>query len=308
MKVTVIKSTGSWYEAIDEHGQLYLCRLKGVLRLDETRDTNPVAVGDVVVLVKEDDDWMISEVTERRNYIVRASPKHKGARQIIAANLDQCLLIVTMANPRTSSGFIDRFLMTAEAYHVPTILIFNKQDALDPKSLKKQNEMAQTYSNIGYSVHFSSAIEKKGTAELLELLKGRTSLLAGHSGVGKSSLMNAIDPSLNLKTTEVSRITGKGMHTTTFAEMHFTSFGGRVIDTPGVREFGIKDFLPEEISHYFVEMRALLPQCKFNNCLHENEPGCAVKEAFYDGRISEARYVSYINILEDYRANFKHWE
>lgn len=311
MKGVVIKSTGSWYEVKNAEGEVIKCRLKGIFRLDESKfkDSNPVAVGDRVDLERGDtDDWVIAEIEERENYIVRSSPKHKGARQIIAANIDQVLLIATMANPRTSTGFIDRFLLTAEAYHIPTVIIFNKQDLLDTKTQKKQDYVANIYNSIGYKTLFVSALQKEQLDEVRAIMKDKTSLIAGHSGVGKSTLMNAIQPNLNLRTLEVSRITGKGMHTTTFAEMHPLTFGGSVIDTPGIREFGIKDFKPEEISHYYIEMREVLNNCRFNNCLHENEPGCAVKQAYLEGKISEERYTNYLNIMLDYKANYKHWE
>lgn len=312
MKGVVIKSTGSWYDVRNETGEIIKSRLKGIFRLDESKekDSNPVAVGDKVVLEKgdADDAWTIAEIEERENYIVRSSPKHKGARQIIAANLDQVLLIATMANPRTSTGFIDRFLLTAEAYHIPVVIIFNKQDLLDAKTQKKQDYVAGIYRNIGYQTVFVSALQQEHIDEVREIMKDKTSLISGHSGVGKSTLMNAVQPGLNLRTEAISRITGKGMHTTTFAEMHPLHFGGNVIDTPGIREFGIMDFKPEEISHYFVEFRDLIPQCKFNNCLHENEPGCAVKQAYLEGKISEERYTNYLNIMLDYKANYKHWE
>lgn len=311
MKGVVTKSTGSWYEVKAENGDILKCRLKGVFRIDEAKekDSNPIAVGDHVIIEKGDsEDWMISEIEPRTNYIVRTSPKHKGARQIIAANIDQALLIVTMANPRTSTGFIDRFLLTAEAYHIPTIIVFNKQDILDGKAAKKQEWVKQIYEDIGYKTVFVSALQQDRLDEVKALMKNKTSLVAGHSGVGKSTLLNAIENNLNLRTEEISRITGKGMHTTTFAEMHFLNFGGSVIDTPGIREFGILDFKPEEISHYYIEMREVLNNCKFNNCTHENEPGCAVREAYNEGKISEERYVNYLTILHDYRANYKHWE
>ncbi len=308
MTGTVVKSTGSWYEVHTDSGETVSCRLKGVFRLDESKDTNPVTVGDKVTLEKEENDWMIGQIYERRNYIVRASPKHKGARQVLAANLDQNLLIVTMANPRTSTGFIDRFLLTAEAYHIPTHIVFNKQDILDPKGLKKQEYVSDIYRSIGYPVYFTSTYTGVGLNEIKELLTDKTTLVAGHSGVGKSSLLNKIDPSLDLRTMDISKVTGKGMHTTTFAEMHYTSFGARIIDTPGVREFGLMHFLPEEISHYYVEMREYIPLCRFNNCMHDNEPGCAVKQAYLDERISEERYINYLTIMADYKANYKHWE
>jgi ribosome biogenesis GTPase len=313
MNGVVIKSTGSWYEVKAENGSIIKCRLKGVFRLDESKekDTNPVAVGDKVVVETDEGDennWVIAEIAPRENYIVRSSPKHRGARQILAANMDQCVIVATMASPRTSTGFIDRCLITAEAYHIPTIIVFNKQDMLDVKGKKKQEHIAGIYQNIGYKTLFVSALNGEHVEEVKELLKDKTTLLFGHSGVGKSTLLNAIQPHLQLRTNEVSRITGKGMHTTTFAEMFFLDFGGQIIDTPGVREFGIMDFEPEEISHYFIEMHELLNKCKFNNCIHENEPGCAVREAYQNSTISEERYISYLAILSDYRANWKHWE
>ncbi len=312
MKGIVVKSTGSWYEVRTEENETISCRLKGIFRLDESKekDSNPVAVGDKVIIEKEDsgEDWMITTIETRENYIVRASPKHKGARQVIAANIDLSLLVVTMANPRTSSGFIDRYLLAAEAYHIPTHLVFNKQDQLDAKTLKKQNAIAEQYQKIGYTTHFVSALTGENIEAIRTLLKDKTVLIAGHSGVGKSSLMNALEPGLNLRTHAISRIMGKGMHTTTFAEMHFTSFGARVIDTPGIREFGVLSLQAEEVSHYFLEMRPFLVQCKFNNCLHENEPGCAVKTAYQEGKISEDRYGNYLNILYDIQHGLKHWE
>ena len=314
MKGIVTKSTGSWYEVKVEGGDIIKCRLKGIFRLDETKekDSNPVAVGDKVEIEKgEGEDWMIAVIEPRENYIVRSSPKHKGARQIIAANMDQALLIVTMANPRTSTGFIDRFLLTAEAYHIPTVIVFNKQDLLEGKASKaknKQDFVAEIYQNIGYKTVFISALKNEHIEELKDVMKNKTSLLAGHSGVGKTTLLNTIEPGLGLKTLAISKNTGKGMHTTTFVEMHPLNFGGSIIDTPGIREFGILDFKPEEISHYFIEMREVLNNCKFNNCVHEKEPGCAVRQAYYDGKVSEERYVNYLGILNDYRANYKHWE
>lgn len=310
MKGVVIKSTGSWYDVRSVKGDVYKVRLKGVFRLDETKDTNPIAVGDKVTIEREsaEDGWVIAEIEPRENYIVRSSPKHKGARQILAANLDQALLVVTMGNPRTSTGFIDRFLLTAEAYHIPTVILFNKQDLLHAKSIKKQEAVAEIYQSIGYATMFVSALKGEHIQEVNTILQNKTTLIAGHSGVGKSTLLNAIQPGLNVRTEAISRITGKGMHTTTFAEMHPLDFGGSVIDTPGIREFGIMDFKPEEISHYYIEMRDALPNCKFNNCIHENEPECGVRKAYQQGKIAEERYLNYLTIMSDYRANFKHWE
>lgn len=312
MKGVVVKSTGSWYDVRNEKGEVLKSRLKGIFRLDESKekDSNPVAVGDKVEITKADseDGWVIANIEPRVNYIVRSSPKHKFARQIIAANLDQCMLIVTMANPRTSTGFIDRFLMTAEAYHIPVIIVFNKQDMLDVKTKRKQDFVSQIYESIGYQTVFTSAVNGENIDAVKSILQNKTTLVSGHSGVGKSTLMNAIQPELNLKTLEISKFSGKGMHTTTFAEMHSLAFGGSVIDTPGIREFGILNFKPEEISHYYAEFREYIPQCKFNNCLHLNEPGCAVKQAYHEGKISEERFGNYLNIMLDYKANFKHWE
>jgi len=304
----VTKSTGSWYEVKFDSGETVKCRLKGIMRLDESNTTNPVAVGDRVQIENYEADWVIASVEPRNNYIVRVSPKHEKARQIIAANLDQVVLVATLALPRTSTGFIDRFLLTAEAYHIPTIIVLNKQDALQKKHQKKQEEIVALYSSIGYKVLLTSALNKTGIEQLSSLLKNKTSLIAGHSGVGKSSLLNAVQPTLKLTTKAVSENSGKGMHTTTFAEMHFLDFGGNIIDTPGVREFGISGFQTEEVSHYFIEMRPYLVKCKFNNCLHLNEPECAVMVAVMEGKISEDRYVSYLHILDDVQTARKEWE
>lgn len=312
MKGVVVRSTGSWYDVLLENEQRVQCRLKGIFRLDESKenDSNPVAVGDRVVITRRDGDdtLVIEEILPRDNYIVRASPKHKGARQVIAANLDQCVLIGTLAHPRTAPGFIDRFLRTAEAYHIPTVIVFNKKDLLDGKGESKQQALADVYRQAGYTVLSTAATTGEGCETLKQLLVNKTSLIAGHSGVGKSSLVNVLQPQLNLRTNNISHFTGKGMHTTTFAEMFQLSFGGAIIDTPGIKEFGLKDFKPEELSHYFVEMREPLQNCRFNNCLHDKEPGCAVRQAVHDGKISELRYNGYLNILLDYKAGYKHWE
>lgn len=307
-KGVVTKSTGSWYEIALASQEIVTARLKGILRLDDTDTTNPVAVGDKVIVEKIDYDFVIAEVLPRHNYIVRQSPKHEKARQIIASNLDQALLIATVASPRTSAGFIDRFLLTAEAYHIPVSIVFNKCDNLSKKEEKILAEMLDIYGSIGYKILQTSVVDKKNIDAFRTLLQHKTTLLSGHSGVGKSSLLNSVQPSLNLRTQAVSSFSGKGMHTTTFAEMHFLDFGGSVIDTPGIREFGVSGFQPEEVSHYFIEMLPFLPQCKFHNCLHENEPECAVKKAVIEGKISEARFGSYLVLLEDVKQARKHWE
>lgn len=311
IKAQIVKSTGSWYEILTENNERVQARLKGVLRLDEIKDTNPVAVGDYVLLEQDETGkgFMINAVVDRANYIVRSSPHRKGARHVIAANVDQCLLIATIEAPRTSSGFIDRFLMAAEAFRIPTIIVFNKQDVLSDKAKAKQNHLAEIYANIGYNILFTSTVTEQGIEELKNAISGKTTLVFGHSGVGKSSLMNMLDSSLELKTKGLTRFASRGMHTTTFAEMFLLQNNTKIIDTPGVREFAHLDIRPEEVSHYFAEMRELLPQCKFNNCTHTSEAGCAVKKALDEGKnISEERYSNYLNIYNEIKSSFKHWE
>lgn len=275
--------------------------MKGKFKLEEEKLTNPIAVGDFVTVEFEETEntAVIAEILPRKNFISRQSPRQKQARHIIAANIDQAFLVATISNPRTSTGFIDRFLLTAEAYDIPAHILFNKQDLLGEKDLKKQEEICTALRQIQYPVHLISAQTKAGMSMLESLLKEKTTLISGHSGVGKSTLINAIHPVANLKTGEISEYHQKGMHVTTFAEMHELPFGGYVIDTPGIKEFGLLDIEPQEVSHYFREMRELVNECKFNNCLHVNEPKCAVKQALQEGKISEERYKNYLNILED---------
>ena len=297
----VYKSTGSWYVVRTADGTVWNARIKGIFKLDEITSTNPLAVGDGVELEPEDTGdgtAIITEIYERRNYINRQSPSHKMQHQIVAANIDQSLLICTLRDPRTSQGFIDRFLVTCEAYHVPAILVFNKTDLYRKKEEEKFNQLKEAYEGVGYRVMRMSIQKGEGVEESKGMLGGRISLLSGHSGVGKSSFLNAIFPSLRLKTQDVSGWSGKGIHTTTFAEMFDLPAGGQVIDTPGMREFGLVDISRQELSGYFPEMRALAGQCQFNNCVHIDEPGCAVKEAVGAGRISVLRYDSYCHILE----------
>ncbi len=297
----MLRSTGSWYSVLLDDGRKFDCRVKGKFRLDEEKLTNPVAVGDNVMVEFEETDGtaVISEISQRKNYISRQSPRIKQARHIIAANLDQAFLIATIASPRTSTGFIDRFLLTAEAYDISAHIIFNKQDILKGKDLKKQNEVVEIYKRINYPVHLICATSNEDIEPIGELMKGKTTLLAGHSGVGKSTLINSIYPDAELKTGEISAYHQKGTHVTTFAEMFELPNGGFVIDTPGMKEFGLLDIEPYEVSHYFREMRELVNNCKFNNCLHVNEPKCAVKQALEEGRIHAERYKNYLNILED---------
>lgn len=306
MKAIVYKSTGSWYILKDETGRFWNGRIKGVLKLDDITSTNPVAVGDLVEAEPEQEEagtMIIHSILDRHNYINRQSPRHKHQHHIVAANIDQTLLIATLREPRTSQGFIDRFLVAAEMFHVPALIAFNKSDLYRSKDLEKYEAFREMYEAIGYRVLLVSAEKQEGLDELKTLLKDRTTLLSGHSGVGKSSLLNVLFPGMNRKTGEISGWSGKGQHTTTFAEMFDLPYGGRIIDTPGMREFGLVDISKAELSHYFPEMRDRLQGCQFNDCLHLNEPGCAIKQAVADGLIHEDRYVSYVGILESIEDN-----
>ena len=301
MKAIVYKSTGSWYTVKDEAGNWHNARIKGVFKIDDITSTNPVAVGDQVEIETEDkieNTAIITEIKPRQNYINRQSPRSKHQHHIIAANLDQSFLIATLKEPRTSQGFIDRFLVASESYHVQPSIIFNKADIYKKKEQDKFDLWSEMYGNVGYNVYRVSVKENAGIDALLGQVQGKTTLFSGHSGVGKSSLLNAILPNLQIKTQDVSEWSGKGMHTTTFAEMYDLPGGGTIIDTPGMREFGLVDISKQELSHYFPEMRARINDCQFNNCLHINEPGCAVKAAVVEGEITEDRYVSYATILE----------
>lgn len=283
---------------------MFQARIKGVLKLDEEiTSTNPIAVGDIVEIVSEEGDAnaknaMITDIAARRNYIVRSSPHKKSQKHIVAANMDQAILVCTVKEPRTSNGFMDRFLVTAAAYHIPVILVFNKKDIYKEKEIDRFVDLKVLYEEIGYTVLLVSANTGEGLDELNELMRDKTTLMSGHSGVGKSSLINRLLPGLELKTKAVSGWSGKGLHTTTFAEMYDLPLGGKLIDTPGIRELGIVDIPKTELSHYFLEMQPFLTQCQFNNCLHINEPGCAVKAAVESGDIDPERYVSYATILD----------
>lgn len=278
-------------------------RIKGIFKIDDITSTNPIAVGDEVIVEVESESAntaMIVEILPRRNYINRQSPAHKMHHHIIAANLDQSLLFATLREPKTSQGFIDRFLVTCEAYHVPAIVVFNKADLYKTKEMEKYAALKDMYTAIGYHTVLMSVKTNEGVDEVRHALENKTTLMSGHSGVGKSSFINTIFPELKLKTQDVSGWSGKGLHTTTFAEMFDLPLpaGGRLIDTPGMREFGLVDISKQELSHYFPEMARLINDCQFNNCLHINEPGCAVKEAVANGIIDEGRFISYYNILE----------
>lgn len=301
MRAIVYKSTGSWYTLKDETGRFWNGRMKGVMKLDDITSTNPVAVGDWVeaaIESEESNTAIINEIHDRHNYINRQSPRHKHQHHIVAANLDQSLLIATLREPRTSQGFIDRFLVACEMYHVSAVIAFNKSDLYKAKDMEKYEALKSMYEAIGYKVILVSAEKKEGLEEFNSILTNKTTLLSGHSGVGKSTLLNSLFPGMNRKTQDVSGWSGKGQHTTTFAEMFDLSTGGRIIDTPGMREFGLVDISKAELSHYFPEMRDRLNDCQFNNCLHMNEPGCAIKEAVVNGEIHEDRYLSYCGILD----------
>ncbi len=300
MRGVVIKSTGSWYQVRTEVGAIVACRMKGKIRLQGLKHTNPVTVGDYVNYEPEENQetGIIDSIEPRRNYIIRKASNLSKQTHIIASNMDQAILVATFFSPTTSLGFIDRFLMTAEAYHIPACIVFNKSDLLfNEETHAFADEIIQLYQQIGYSCIKTSATTGDGLTELTALLTGKTSLVAGHSGVGKTTLLNKIDSSLHLKTGSISAYHQKGQHTTTFAEMHPLQQGGYIIDTPGIREFGIVDIPDAELSHYFKEMQPLIGYCKFNDCKHVNEPDCAVKKAVEEHTINENRYHSYLSIL-----------
>lgn len=297
----VYKSTGSWYSVKEEGGAFYNARMKGIFKLDDITSTNPIAVGDVVDIEHENEgegSVMITKIWDRKNYINRQSPRVKHHHHIVAANLDQSLLLATIKEPRTSQGFIDRFLVASEMYHVPSLVVFNKTDVYKEKDWKLFHKMKGMYEAVGYTVFAISLKAGEGVEEVKAALQNKVTLVSGHSGVGKSSFINAVLPQSQIHTQEVSAWSGKGQHTTTFAEMYDLTDGGKIIDTPGLREFGLVHVEKEELSGYFPEMRQRLNDCQFNNCQHINEPGCAIKQAVIDGEIDEDRYVSYYNILE----------
>ena len=301
MKAKVYKSTGSWYVVQSEDGTVLNARILGKFKIDGLTSTNPIAVGDVVTIETENElegSVTITEIANRKNYITRTSPANKHKHHIIASNIDQSLLFATLKDPKTSQGFMDRFLITSEAYQIPSIIVFNKSDLYKEKELEKFAEVKSIYEAIGYKVMGMSIEKNIGVEEVKNLLQDKITLLSGHSGVGKSSFINTIFPELQLKTQDVSGWSGKGLHTTTFAEMFNLPFSGCVIDTPGIRELGLVDIPKQELSHYFPEMRKVINDCQFNNCMHTNEPGCAVKEAVEAGSIHIDRYISYCNILD----------
>ena len=301
MQGTVIKSTGSWYKVRSSDGLIHDCRIVGKFRLDGVKSTNPVAVGDVVQFEIEPKEktGIINKIYPRKNYLIRKSVNLSKQTHIIAANIDIAFILVTLQNPTTFPAFIDRFLATAQAYRIPAILLFNKIDSFDDKMMEEKNLLKDIYQKIGYTCIDISAEEKINIGEVKEIMKDKTSLFMGHSGVGKSTLINAIEPGLNLKTKAISESHSQGKHTTTFAEMFYLSFGGFIIDTPGIKGYGLVDFSKDEVSHFFPEIFALQGKCKYYNCIHLNEPKCAVIDAVEEGTIALSRYQSYVSMLDD---------
>ena len=309
IKGTVIKSTGSWYH-VQTKDEVYQCRVTGKFRIEGLKLTNPVAVGDQVMiqLGKDEEVWgTIKKILPRKNYVVRQSPRKKHFVHLLASNVDQAVLLVTIVEPKLKQGFIDRFLLMTEPYDIPVTIVFNKCDLYEEQDLDIYLYMKAIYESIGYQVLLCSALEGEGLDELREVLKDKVSLVAGQSGVGKSTIVNAIDDNLDIDTQELSDYSGKGMHTTTFAEMHPLSFGGQIIDTPGIKTLGFNHLEETDIAHNFRELFALSADCKFNNCMHRQEPKCAVKAALEEGIISDLRYSNYLQLLEEVEDQ-NYWE
>jgi len=311
-KGIVIRSTGSWYSVKSEAGEMIDCRIKGKMRLKGMRTTNPVAVGDRVEYELQHDETtkegiagIITAIEPRTNYIIRKASNLSKESQIVAANIDQTFLVVTVNYPITLTGFIDRYLVSAQAYRIPACLIFNKLDLYDDTDYNKLEEYLQTYESIGYKCYQISALKNFNLDSLREDIKGKINLFSGLSGVGKSSILNLLEPSLSLKTDEISEYHLQGKHTTTFSEMFELHDGGYLIDTPGIRGFGVIDMVKEEIPHYFPEMFNLLKDCRYFNCSHTHEPGCAVKKALQEGRIPVSRYESYLSLIGEDNSKYR---
>lgn len=304
MKARVFRSSGSWYTVKTEKGHFLECRLRGKLRLNENKLTNPVVVGDWVELEKEDNltDTVISKILPRNNYIIRQSPRQKFHDHIIASNIDLAVLMVTIAKPRTSFGFIDRFLIAAACYHIPVAIVINKIDVYDEKDRAKQQELEKIYSPLVDSIYSISVEKNIGIENLLVYMKGKTSLVAGHSGVGKSSFLNKVAPQLNITTSIISKKHQKGTHTTTFATMYELADNTFIIDTPGIKEFALTQIEPEELGGYFPEIIERMNNCQFKNCTHVNEPNCAIITAAKNNEINIDRYISYMNILSEIKS------
>ena len=309
-KGIIVRSTGIWYQVRLENGEQLRCRIVGKIRLKGVKTTNPVAVGDEVEIELEDEvegTGLIKNILPRRNQVIRQSPRKKHQLHLIAANVDQAVVIVTVAQPKLKQGFIDRFLLMTEPYNIPTTVIFNKADVYSEDDMLMYEYLKDVYEKIGYNVLLVSAIERTGIEEFRALLKDKTSLIGGQSGVGKSTLVNAVQPSLEIKTSEISDYNGKGQHTTTFAEMHDLEFGGYIIDSPGIKTLSFNNLEPLDVAHNFREIFEISKNCKFSNCMHLNEPKCAVKDAVESEEISGLRYNNYVLILEEVEGQ-NYWE
>ena len=304
MQGVIIKSTGSWYIVKTDDGELLNCRIRGKFRMQDIKSTNPIVVGDKVLLSQEEDSFLIDELFNRKNIIVRKSVNLSKQTHILASNIDQAILVVTMRSPHTSTGFIDRFLVSAQAYGVDVVILFNKTDLYDKATLVLLEERRSIYEKIGYRCLSKSTLNDD-LSDIKELMKGKVNVISGHSGVGKSTLLNCIQPNLNITTQEISEQHQQGQHTTTFSQMYDLDFGASIIDTPGVRGFGLIEMDKYELGDYFVEFFKLKSDCKFNNCLHINEPKCAVKLALENGEIASSRYKNYLNMLEQDEESFR---
>lgn len=310
MRGLVIRSTGSWYDVKTDDGKIIQCRIAGRFKQEDLKLTNPIAVGDFVDIELEEDNknqGIIQAIEPRKNYVVRQSPRKKHQLHFLASNIDQALLIVTMREPNIKIGFIDRFLIMTEPYSIPVIIVFNKSDIYREKDLPLLGELIDIYTDIGYTAIVSSAVTGEGVDDLKSLLKGKTTLVSGQSGVGKSTLINAIEPNLNLRTDNLSKHSGKGQHTTTFAEMFDLSVGGSIIDTPGIKSLSFSHFEVMDVAHNFKEFFDRSSQCRFSNCTHRNEPGCAVIQAMENGEISYIRYENYLTLLDEIEDQ-NYWE
>lgn len=307
-KGIVIKSTGSWYQVLLGNEEVVDCRIVGKFRLNGMKITNPVAVGDEVAIEMEaDDKGVIKTIMPRRNFVVRQSPRKKHFLHLLASNIDQAVVIMTIVHPNLKQGFIDRFLLMTEPYNIPVIIVFNKADLYGEEELAVYHYLKGIYEKIGYEVRLVSAEKGDGIEDLRNLLKGQITLVSGQSGVGKSTLVNALQPGLDIQTNEISDYSGKGQHTTTFAEMFPLSFGGHIIDTPGIKTLGFNNLGPKDVAHNFKELFTISERCKFADCMHRNEPACAVKAALEEGEISELRYMNYLTILEEIEEQ-NYWE